>query len=196
MQFAVAKALRACGRTRALPAMPLTSGTISRAALSRRTFLIAPSYKGRLAVRGYATATATKKTTAAKKTPAKKTVSATGKSAAAAKAKKKTTAAKKKAAPKAKKAAPKKAAPKKKEAKPPSKTALHRQKVQLRKELKEKALLHQGPKKAGWSAWQVYLFDRVKASTELSTTGFTSSVLAISAAFKNLPPAEKQVSHS
>ncbi|KAF3762386.1 hypothetical protein M406DRAFT_357433 [Cryphonectria parasitica EP155] len=175
MQSAVAQALRGCGLT-----------ITSRAIVARRSFLVAPSYsRARLAVRGYATATATQKATttrAAKKPAAKKTTTTTTRKAAAGTTKK--VAASKKPKAKAKAKAP---APKKKKVVDPEK-----KKAELKKELKKIALLHKEPKKEALNSWQVYLFDHIKGDKTLGKENFGPKLKELSAAYKDLPAAELQ----
>lgn len=181
MRSAVAQALRASGR--GLQAKSLTSRVAG--------FLIAPSYKSRVAARGYATATAAKKTTtAAAKKPATKKPAAAKKPAA-----KKTTA---KTATKAKKtvkstkkavAKPKKPAAKKREVNP------ERQKLLLRRALKKTALLHQEPKGLPASAWLVFTSQAIKADSSVhgpATLGPKMQGLAVE--FRSLSPDDRKVS--
>lgn len=196
MQTAVAQALRACGRT-TLTGKPL-------AAFARRAFFVTPSYKARLAVRGYATATATKKatttkaakTTSAAKAAAKKPVARTKTATKAAGTKKataakKATTAKKAAKPKAKKkvvAKPvKKAKKAKKEVSPERKAALQK------RELRSKALLYGEPKNLPSTAWLVYVTDRVRGTAALNVN-FADKIREISAQWNDLSDAEKQAS--
>lgn len=174
----VAQALRA--GSHGLPAKSLSA----RVAVVGRSFLVAPSYKSRVAARGFATATA-KKTTTAKKPAAKKTAkkpaakkAASKKSATATKAKKKT----KKAAAKPKKAAAKKP------------VNPERQKILLRRELKRAALLNQEPKNLPASAWLVFTSQAIKSDTSVrgpSTLGPKMQSLAVE--FRSLSSSEKQV---
>ncbi|KUI54026.1 Non-histone chromosomal protein 6 [Cytospora mali] len=176
MRSAAAQALRVCGR--GLPAKSLTSRV-------GRSFLVAPSYKLRVAARGYATATATKTTAAAKKPAAKKTA-AKKPAAKKAGAKKTATKAKKSAKPTKKAAAkPKKAA--KRPVNP------ERQKILLRRELKRKALLNQEPKNLPMSAWLVFTSQAIKADNGVrgpETLGPKMASLATE--FRALSPADKQ----
>lgn len=193
MPSAVAQAMRACGRT--LPAaksMPSVGpSSPSSRVLARRTFLIGPSYKARVAVRGYATASAT----ATKKTPATRSNKAR---IAPANPQRKRPAAKKatsKAKPKAKKA---KAKPKKvvkKKSGPAKKPLSPEKKAMLEKrELKKVALLYGEPKKETISLWTTYVAERVKGE---SITGpgkeFGDVMKRLSAEFKSVSSSEKSV---
>lgn len=185
MHSAVTQALRACGRT-TLTAKPLAS-TTSRVALTRRSFLIVPSYnKVRLTVRGYATATATKKktTTAAKKPAAKKAAPRVAKAAG----KKKPVA--KKAAAKAK---PKKAAVKKPVKRVKKEISPEKKALLLKRELKKKAMINAEPKQLPINQWVLYLHDNMKG-TQTAKEDFSEKIKAIHAQWTNLSAAEKEVS--
>lgn len=178
MRSAVTQALRPCAN--GLPAKSLPS----RAALVRRSFLVAPSYKSRVAVRGFATATASKTTgrTAAK--PATKTRAAPKSKATTTKAKKtaKAPAKKKKAAAKPKKPL----ARKKKEVDPEKKQAL------LKRELRKKSLINQEPKGLPATRWVVFMSAALKGkSSGLNDT--RTRMPALAAEFKSLSPAELEV---
>lgn len=184
MQTAVAQVLRACGRT-TLAGKPL-------AVFARRTFFVTPSYKARLAARGYATATATKtatttkaaKTTTAAKKPSARSAKATGT--------KKTATAKKAAKPKAKKKVAKKPVKKaKREVNPETKKLL------LKRSLKKKALLNGEPKQLPVRPWIVFLDDHMRGATDLKGGGnFGAKIKGVSAQWKNLSDADKQASLS
>lgn len=168
-------ALRASSR--GLPAKSLTSRVAG--------FLIAPSYKSRVAARSYATATA-KTTAAAKKPAAKKTVAAKKPAA------KKTATKAKKTVKSTKKAVakPKKPAAKKKKEVDPEK-----QKVLQRRALKRTALLHQEPKNLPASAWLVFTSQAIKADTSIGgPASLGPKMQSLSVDFRALSPAEKQVS--
>lgn len=184
MQAIVAQALRACSRT--LPAVPRRAG-----------FLIAPSYKSRVAVafRGYAaTATATKKPAAA----TKKSAAAAKKGAATAAKKKTATATKKAAAGKkatAAKAKPKKAVKKPAAAKPKKKKKelTPEQKASVEKrQLKKDTLAASQPKKLPYTNWMLFCKQeapkRFVGSSDLGAT-----VKSVSADYKKLPASELQV---
>lgn len=181
MQAIVAQALRACSRT--LPAKSLAS----RFALSvpRRGFLIAPSYKSRIAVafRGYATATATKKP-AAKKPAAKKSAATTTKKTTTKKAAAGKTAAKAKPKKAVKKAATK-PKPKKKELTPEEKARAEK------RVLRENSLAASQPTKLPYSKWLVYCSAEARSRATGKNLGAT--VKAIAEEFKKLPPSEVQV---
>lgn len=178
MRSAAAQALRPCAR--GLPAKSLPS----RGAIARRSFLVAPSYKSRLAVRGFATATASKTTgrTAAK--PATKTKAAPKAKATATKAKKtaKAPAKKKKVAAK-----PKKPVVKKKEVTPEKKQAL------LKRELKQKSLVGQEPKPLPANKWTVFMTGALKGKPGGGLSETRNKVAALSTEFKSLSPAELEV---
>lgn len=188
MQSALIQALRACGRT-TITAKPLAS-TTSRVALTRRTFLIAPSYKARIAARGYATATATKKkaTPTTKKPTAKKPAV---KKAAAKPAAKKAVAktAKGKAKAKPKKAAVKKPVKRVKKEIDPEKKA-----VLVRRELKRKALINAEPKQLPTTTWVLFLQDHLKGA-QGGDFNFATKIKEVHAQWVNVSPAEKEVSH-
>ncbi|KAH8745471.1 hypothetical protein F5883DRAFT_587061 [Diaporthe sp. PMI_573] len=169
MRSAVAQALRKCAR--GLPAKSLPS----RVALVRRSFLVAPSYKSRVAVRGFATATASKTTgrTAAK--------SAT-KTKATPKAKATTTKAKKTAKAAAKPKKP--VARKKKDLSPEKKELL------LKRELKKKSLINREPKRLPGSRWLLHVSDALKGKPSTGVSGTKERMTALSAEFKSLSPAE------
>lgn len=181
MRSAVTQALRPCAR--GIPAKSLPS----RGALVRRSFLVAPSYKLRVAVRGFATATASKTTGRTTAKSATKT-----KAAPKAKARATTTKANKtaKAPAKKKKAAAKPKKPvvrKKKELSPEQKQLV------LRRELKKKSLVGQEPKQLPQTKWVVFMSNAVKGkpSSGISDTG--QRISAIAAEFKSLSPAELEV---
>lgn len=186
MQAIVVQTLRACGRS--LPA----KSWASRVALSapRRSFLIAPSYKSRVAVayRNYATAAATKKTTAKKPAATKKAASTTGKKTTTRKkavATKTKTKAKSKSKVKAAKK-PAKAKPKKKELTPEKKAAL------LKRKLKENSLYKEQPTKLPFTKWLVYS----SAETRVRSAGgkeLGATMKSISEDFKKLSVAEIDV---
>lgn len=178
MQRAVTHGLRACSRA-ALGTKTIAS-TTTRVAFVRHTFLIAPSYKARLAVRGYATATATKKTTA-KKPAAKKTAPRASKAAGG-----KKTAAKAKAKPK--KVAVKKPVKKVKKEVDPEKKALL-----LKRELKKKALINAEPKQLPIAPWVLFLNDHIKGSKVPEGT-FGDRIKEVQALFKNASSSEIAVS--
>ncbi|KAI3400248.1 hypothetical protein diail_3629, partial [Diaporthe ilicicola] len=175
MRSALTQPLRPCAR--GLQAKSL----LSRGALVGRSFLIASSYKSRVAVRGFATATASKTTgrTAAKK-PATKTKTNSKSKATTIKAKKTAKApAKKKAAAK-----PKKPVVKKKEIDPEKK------KILLRRALKKTALLNQEPKNLPAHPWLVFLTRNVQGEKIAGPKGMAQRIQAISAEFKGLSPAQ------
>lgn len=180
MRSAVAQALRQCAR--GLPAKSLPS----RVALVRRSFLVAPSYKLRVAVRGFATATASKTTGRSVAKPATKT-----KAKPKAKAKATTTKAKKTAkAPAKKKAAAKPKKPvarKKKELSPEKKELL------LKRELKKKSLINREPKRLPGSRWLLHVSDALKGKPSTGVSGTKERMTALSAEFKSLSPAELEV---
>lgn len=187
MRTVVAQALRAGGH--GLPAKSLSS----RVAVVGRSFLVAPSYKLRVAARGYATATATaKKTTTAKKPAAKKPVA---KKPVAKKAAAKKPAAKKTAkATKAKTVTKKKAAakPKKKAAKKP----VDKEKLAVleKRQLKKTALLHEGPKNLPTVPWLVYTCDKIKGDTSLvGPAALGTKMTSLAAEFKTLTASDKEV---
>ncbi|KUI66166.1 Non-histone chromosomal protein 6 [Cytospora mali] len=170
MRSAAAQALRVYGR-----------GLFAKSLTSRvgRSFLVAPSYKSRVAAHGYATATAKKTTAAAKKPAAKKPAAKKAGAKTATKAKK-TAKPTKKAAAKPKKAAKRPVNP-------------ERQKILLRRELKKKALLNQEPKNLPMSAWLVFTSQAIKADNGIRgplTLGPKMASLATE--FKALSPADKQ----
>lgn len=179
MRSAVTQVLRPYAR--GLPPKSLPS----RVALVRRSFLVAPSYKSRVAVRGFATATASKTTgrTAAKsatKTRAKPKAKAT-----TAKAKKTT-----KAPAKKKKTAPKPKKPvvrKKKELTPEQKETL------LKRELKKKSLHNQEPKNLPANRWQVYVSNALKGKASGGLNDTHQRMRVLSGEFKTLSPAELEV---
>ncbi|KAJ4416349.1 hypothetical protein N0V82_006786 [Gnomoniopsis sp. IMI 355080] len=190
---AVAHAMRACGRT--LPAdksMPAfgPSSTTSRV-LARRTFLITPSYKARVAVRGYATASAT----ATKKAPAtrsnKTRIAPANPQRKRPAAKKATTKAKakpkaKKAKAKPKKAVKKKSGPAKKPLSPEKKAILEK------RELKKVALLNGEPKRETISLWTTYVAERVK-NESIAGPGkdFGEVMKRLSVDFKSISSSDK-----
>lgn len=178
MRSAATQALRRCAR--GLPAKSLPS----RGAIVRRSFLVAPSYKSRVAVRGFATATASKTTgrTAAK--PATKTKAAPKAKATATKAKKtaKAPAKKKKAVAK-----PKRPVVKKKELTPEQKQ------VVLRRELKRKSLTGQEPKNLPATKWLVFMSNALKGKPSNGLSDTSKRMTTLSAEFKSLPPAELEV---
>lgn len=188
MQSAVVQAMRACGRT-TLAASSL-SGTAARVVAGRRTFLVAPSYKARLAVRGYATAVATKKkATTSSRTTAKKPAA---KKATGGRRTTKATAAKKKPVVKSRKVAPKKKTAVKK--KPVKREILPERKLLLTKRaLRKKALLHGEPKQLPSTMWMVYVSNTMKSSPAANVE-FGPRMKAVSAQFKTLSAAEKEVS--
>ncbi|KAJ0121385.1 hmg box protein [Diaporthe amygdali] len=174
MRSAVTLALRPCARGLTAKSLP------SHGALVRRSFLIAPSYKSRVAVRGFAaTATASKTTgrTAAK-------AATKPKPKPKAKAKATTTKAKKTAKAPAKKAAAKPAAGRKKKEISPEK-----RKVLLRRELKKKAMLNQEPKNLPTNPWLVFSTTALKAQAG-GVSVISSRVPALAAEFKNLSSSE------
>lgn len=180
MQAAVSHALRPCAR--GLPAKVLSS----RGALVRRSFLVAPSYKSRLAVRGFATATAKKTAGRAAAKPATKTKAAPKAKATAAKAKPKKTA---KAPARKKKAAakPKKPVVKKKELTPEQKQRA------LRLELRKKSLMGQEPKNLPATKWIVFMSSALKGKPSSGISDTVQRVRTIAAEFKSLSPAELEV---
>ncbi|KAK7701113.1 hypothetical protein SLS64_010445 [Diaporthe eres] len=175
MRSAATQALRRCAR--GLPAKSLPS----RGAIVRRSFLVAPSYKSRVAVRGFATATASKTTgrTAAK--PATKTKAAPKAKATATKAKKtaKAPAKKKKAVAK-----PKRPVVKKKELTPEQKQ------VVLRRELKRKSLTGHEPKNLPATKWLVFMSNALKGKPSNGLSDTSKRMTTLSAEFKSLPTAE------
>ena len=182
MRSAVAQALRKCAR--GLPAKSLPS----RVALVRRSFLVAPSYKSRVAVRGFATATASKATgrTAGKSTTkTKATPKATPKAkATAAKAKKKAKAPAKKKAP----AKPKKpVGRKKKELSPEKKEAL------LKRELRKKSLTNREPKNLPVTRWVAHISNALKGKPSTGLSDTRERMAALSVEFKTLSTAELEV---
>lgn len=185
MQAIVAEALRASGRT--LSAKLLAS----RVALAapRRGFLIVPSYRNRVAVafRGYATATATKKTPA-KKTTTKPAASSTKKTATRkpAVAKKAATKAKPKATKKATKAKPKPKAKKAKKVLTPEEKAAAK-----KRELREASLIKEQPAKLPHTSWLIYSTEQGRGKSYGKDIGTTVRVMAED--FKKLSPAERQV---
>lgn len=186
VRSAMTQALRTCGH--GLQAKSL----LSRGVLVRRSFLVAPGYKSRVAARGFATATASKTTggTAAKK-PATKTKT---KTSAKAKAKATTTRAKKtaKAPAKKKKAAAKPKKPvvkkKKKEVSP------EKQKLLLKRQLKKTALLNQEPKNLPMHPWLVFVSRSFKSESLAGEKAGIDRMPAISAEYKGLSSAELEVS--
>lgn len=179
IRSAANQALRPCAR--GLPAKSLPS----RGAIVRRSFLVAPSYKSRVAVRGFATATASKTTgrTAAK--PATKTKAAPKAKATATKAKKtaKAPAKKKKAVAKPKRPVVKK----KKELTPEQKQAV------LKRELKRKSLAGQEPKNLPATKWLVFMSNSLKGKPSGGISDTVKRMSSISAEFKSLSPAELEV---
>lgn len=175
MRSALTQALRQCAR--GLPPKSLPS----RVALVRRSFLVAPSYKSRVAVRGFATATASKTTgrTAAK--PATKTRAAPRAKATTTKGKKTAKApAKKKAAAKPKKPVVKK----KKELSPEKKELL------LRRELKKASLINKEPKNLPATRWLLYVSKALKGKPSNGKSDTTQRIPVLSAEYKTLSPAE------
>lgn len=177
MRSALTQALRQCARGQPPTSLP------SRVALVRRSFLVAPSYKSRVAVRGFATATASKTTgrTAAK--PATKTKAAPKPKAKATTTKAKKTPAKKKAAAKPKKPVVKK----KREMSPEKKEAA------LKRELKKVALMFQEPKQLPATKWLLYVSDSLKGKPSVGISETKTKLPMISAEFKALSPAELEV---
>ncbi|KAG6363329.1 hypothetical protein INS49_008426 [Diaporthe citri] len=177
MRSVAAQALRPCAR--GLPAKSLPS----RGAIVRRSFLVAPSYKSKVAVRGFATATASKITgrTAAK--PATKTKTTSKAKGTATKAKKtaKAPAKKKKAVAKPKRPVIKK---KKKELTPEQKQAV------LKRELKRKSLAGQEPKSLPATRWVVFMSNALKGKPSGGIGDTGKKMTAMSAEFKSLSPAE------
>lgn len=182
MRSAVTQALRPCAS--GLPAKSATS----RGVLVRRSFLVAPGYKSRVAVRGFATAAASKTTgrTAAKS--ATKT-----KAAPKAKAKGTTTKAKKTAKAPAKK---KKAA-----AKPKKKPVVRKKKelspekkeVALRRDLKRKSLMGHEPKNLPATRWTVYMSSVLKGKPSSGINDTRQRMSAIAGDFRSLSSAELEV---
>lgn len=173
--------------TSALPANCLGQASARVGAVARRSFLVAPSYKTRVVVRGFATAkktiTATKTTTKVKKPAAK--VTTTKKAAAGTKkAVAKKPAAKKKAAAKPKKSVVKKVIdPEKLKAK---KKALEK------RELKSKALISKTPGPLPSTAWQIFSQALVKTRPG-GQANLGHIMTEASAAYKSLAPAELEV---
>lgn len=190
MPSAAAQAMRACGRS--LPAVKFLAATsaASRALLSRHSFLITPGYKARIAVRGYATATATKTKSptaaAVKRKPAAK--KAPVKAKAKAKATKKPV--KAKAKPKKKAVAkPKKPVKKVKAKKQPTV-------AELKRDLKRVALYHNEPTQLPTSTWTVYNTESyANGNAGASGTPFGDRIKSIAAGYKNISASEKSVSH-
>lgn len=187
MPSTMTQALRACGRT--LPTAKTLSvvGPSSSAsrALTRRAFLIAPSYKARVAARAYTTATAT----ATKKAPTTRRARITP-----ADAKPKKAAAKKaKAKPKAKKAtkkvAKKKVVRAKKPLTPEKKATLEK------RELKKVGLLYGEPKQETGSVWTTYVAERIKnENVDGPNKNFGEVMTRLAADFKSVSASEKSVS--
>lgn len=179
MRSAAAQALRPCAR--GLPAKSLPS----RGAIVRRSFLVAPSYKSRVAVRGFATATASKTTgrTAAK--PATKTKATPKAKGTATKAKKtaKAPAKKKKAVAKPKKPVGRK----KKELTPEQKQAA------TKRELKRKSLAGQEPKNLPATNWLVFISSALKGKPAGGIGEISKKMSSLAAEFKSLSPAELEV---
>lgn len=193
MPSAVAQALRACGRTiptvNSLPAVG-SSSTTSRV-LARRTFLITPGYKARLAARSYATATAT----ATKKTPATRSNKARIVPANAPRRGPKVKKAETKAKPKAKKAKKAKAKKVVKKKKPgPAKKPLSPEKkaVLEKRELRKVALLHGEPKRETATVWTTYVAERVK-NEDITGPGkdFGEIMKRLSVDFKTISSSEQ-----
>lgn len=183
MPSAVAQAMRVCGRT-----VFGHSSTTSRV-LARPNFLITPSYKARVAIRGYATASAT----ATNKAPATRSKK---ERVAPANAKRQRPAAKKaKTKPKAKKAKAKKVVKKKKPG--PAKRELSPEKKALleKRELRKVGLIHGEPKRETVSLWTTYVAERVK-NENITGPGkdFGDVMKRLSADFKSLSSSEKSVS--
>ncbi|CAN8099313.1 unnamed protein product [Discula destructiva] len=167
----VAHAMRACGR----------------AFIARPTFLIASSYKARAAVRGYATATATKKRTTTTTTTKPRATAAKAKKPAAKKAPVKAKAKAKKPA-KAKKVVAKKKPLKK----PPTKASEARKAAEAKRELRKVALYAEDPKRLPDSLWQIYVTEHFKkGSWSPSERSFAETMAGFSADFKNLSASEK-----
>ena len=179
MRSAVTQALRPCAS--GLPAKSLPS----RGALVRESFLVAPSYKSRVAVRGFATATASKTTGRTATKSATKTKAAPKAKATTTKAKKtaKAPAKKKKAAAKPKKPV----ARKKKELTPEQK------KVLLRRELKQKSLSGKEPKKLPATNWLVFMSNALKGKPSGGVNDTKQKMPALAAEFRSLSSAELEV---
>ncbi|KKY32928.1 putative hmg box protein [Diaporthe ampelina] len=182
MRSAVTQPLRPLARVIAANSLP------SRGALVRRGFLVAPSYKLRVAVRGFATATASKTTgrTAAKSATKTKAAPKPQAKATATKAKKtaKAPAKKKKAAAKPKPKPKKPVARKTKEMSPEKKQ------VVLRRALKKAALLGQEPKSLPATKWVVFMSAALKGKPSSGLNDTRQRIPAIAAEFKSLSPAE------
>jgi hypothetical protein len=175
MRSAVSQALRPCARGLSTKSQP------SRVALMRRSFLVAPSYKLRVAVRGFATATARKTTgrTAAKPAAKPKAkVKATTTKAKAAKAPAK----KKKAA-----AQPKKPAARKKELGPEEKERL------LKRELRKKSLINQEPKQLPTTRWMLHIRNNLKGKPATGVRDIAEKMPGLAVEFKSLSTAELEV---
>ncbi|KAG8165374.1 hypothetical protein KVR01_005649 [Diaporthe batatas] len=184
MRSTLTQALRQCARGQPPRALP------SRVALVRHSFLVAPSYKARVAVRGFATATASKTTgrTAAKPATKKK---ATTKTKAAPKAKAKATATKAKKATKAPAKKKAVAKPKKPVAR---KNAMSPEKKELlvKRELKKVALMFKEPKQLPASPWLLYVSNALKGQPSAGLSDTHQKLRALSADFKALSPAEME----
>lgn len=196
MHSAAAQAMRACGRT--LPAVQSLSANsaASRVVLARHAFLITPSYKARIAARGYVTATATKTK------PKPRTAAATaGRKPAAKKAPVKAKATKK--APVKAKAKPKAKPKKKAVAKKPVKKVVKKVKKEpseakkaalLKRDLKKIALFNGEPPKLPYTNWLAYTSERHEGARN-SEASFGERIKSFSVDFKNLPASEISVSH-
>lgn len=179
MQSAVVNALVRAGARNAAAKSSATF-TSRVALLSRGSFLVAPSYKARSAVHGYATATATRtRTTTTKKTADKKSPAA------------KKTAPKRPTASKKKLVAKKKAAPKKKATRPKRRALTEEEKKKAKKTAMRKlALLNKEPKQLPYTQWLVYMIEHVRGPVA------GSNIKEVATQFKSLPQSEKQVSCS
>ncbi|KAH8754650.1 hypothetical protein F5883DRAFT_431241 [Diaporthe sp. PMI_573] len=158
----------------ALALLPFTRGLPAR-----QSFLVAPSYKSTVAVRGFATATASKTTgrAAATKTKAAPTAKATTtkpKKTAKAPAKKNKAAAK-----------PKKPVGRKKKELSPEE-----QKLVLRRELRKKSLVGKEPKRLPDTKWMVYMSAALKGKPTSGLAEVRVRMSELSIEFKTLSPAE------
>lgn len=188
----LASTMRACGRTlptaKTLPVVGSNTSSTSRA-LARRAFLIAPSYKARVAVavRAYATATAT----ATKKAPATRRARISPANPKPKKAAAKSA----KAKPKAKKAKTTKKVAKKKVVRAKKVLSPEKKAVLEKRELKKVALLHGEPKQETATAWTTYVTERIKGESVSGQTGKFGDVMkGLSSEFKSLSASERSVS--
>ncbi|POS76437.1 HMG box protein [Diaporthe helianthi] len=180
MRSAFTQALREGARGQPLRSLP------SRVGLIRRSFVVAPGYKSTVTVRGFATATASKKTgrTAAKPAkPATKTKAAPKAKAATTKAKKtaKAPVKKKKAAAKPKKTTTGRP---KKELSPDEKQAV------LKRELKKVSLINKEPKRLPSTRWMLHVSNSLKGKPSTGISDTNQKLPIIAAEFKALPLAE------